>query len=41
MGRRGGEKMEETLCLPALGMEPGNEAGEWSLGMRLGNGAWE
>ena len=23
------------------GVEPGNEAGEWSLGMRLGSGAWE
>ena len=22
-------------------MEHGNEAGEWSLGMRLGSGAWE
>ena len=22
-------------------MEPGNEAGEWSLGMGLGSGAWE
>ena len=22
-------------------MEPGNETGEWNLGMRLGGGAWE
>ena len=22
-------------------METGNEAGEWSLGMRLGSGDWE
>ena len=25
----------------ARGLEPGNEAGDWSLGMRLGTGAWE
>ena len=24
-----------------LFLEPGNEAGEWSLGTRLGSGAWE
>ena len=25
----------------ARGLEPGNEAREWRLGMRLGSGDWE
>ena len=29
------------LLNEAGGWKPGNGAGEWSLGMRLGSGAWE
>ena len=30
-----------TLCKQGWAVEPGNKAGQWSLGTRLGSGAWE